>query len=133
MKPFPSLKGSFPQPFKGNEIWYSNLAGLKTNRDRLLAGLKDQEEHICSQKPNSMLIEYHLLDTNISYDLAKQIAESLIRCQEYIKKVAIIGLSIKGRWYLNWYLRLSGKKIAIPTKYFYNFDHTKNWLVGEKD
>lgn len=119
---------SLSLPYGGTELWYSCLDSLKDNYPVIKEKILKDERQICRPSSPSLIL-YHLYDTEITYELAQVIVDSLIRSRTYIQKLAIIGLSKEGKHNIKKYLQKSKLQLNITVKYFDDFEKAKEWLV----
>jgi len=123
-----NLRESFSLPFNKGDIWYSCLDGLKNDFPLIKEKMLKEEKLICRPSSSSFII-YHLYDTEINDDLAEIMINSLIHSQNYISKLAIVGLSKSSKAALNNYNKKARLQIDKPTKYFDDLQLAKEWLL----
>jgi hypothetical protein len=118
----------FSIPVYSGEIWISDLSGLGSDENTARKLLIESEAHI--RKPaNSLRVALDVFDTNLTGDLVRIMANSLISMQKNIKKLAIKGASRIGKFHLRRYLKRAN--VEIPIKYFEDYEELKKWLISE--
>ncbi|GIO31781.1 hypothetical protein J2TS6_29220 [Paenibacillus albilobatus] len=75
---------------------------------------------------------YHLDGTDVIYEVAEYIVESLIRTNQNIMKIAIVGATRSGKNNILKCLTNETARRSLGIKYFSSMDQAKDWLVSER-
>lgn len=125
----PDMRPSFLLPHNGSEIWIATLDnfGEQFNllHEKILA-----TEQLIGKPSRSGCILYHLEDTCVTPEVASLVINSLKRCSAYIRRLAFVGVTKKGRRTLLSHCRVLNLK--IQSEYFSSMDEAKNWLTRDQ-
>ncbi|UNK20713.1 hypothetical protein MNQ98_12155 [Paenibacillus sp. N3/727] len=126
----PDLRQSFLLSHRGGEIWISCIDNLDDDYS-LIKEKVLRTEQLISTPTHSSYVLYHLDGTDITFETAELIIDSLIRSQKFVSKLALVGVTRKGKANINKYVKSTGTDFKITSKYFSSMDIAKDWLVRE--
>jgi hypothetical protein len=124
----PIVRESFAMPFGGGKIFFAELDGLGENKALVMD--KFERDIKTLKKPSATsLAGLHLKDTTIDREMAQSMLRSLNGEGQHMKKVAVVGLTLRNR--LLW--RRLKRAMDPPARYvcgfFEDFEKAKIWLV----
>ncbi|MEC0373413.1 hypothetical protein [Paenibacillus chibensis] len=131
MTSVPDLRASFSLYHNGGEIWISCIDNLGTDMPLIKAKVKNNEDLMRTTNKQYRVL-YHLEGTDVLYEIAEYIAESLVRTKQNILKIAIVGATRSGRNHINKCLTNETARRSLGIKYFSSMDQAKDWLVSER-
>lgn len=129
-KRIPDLRKSFLLPHKGSEVWICCIDNLDDDINLIQEKVSSTEKLITNSIRSSSVL-YHLDGTDISPETVKIIIDSLMRSQRKIRRLALMGLTRKGRALVNRYIKSADVNFVFAFKYFDSLDLAKDWLVRE--
>ncbi|OPA73673.1 hypothetical protein BVG16_26600 [Paenibacillus selenitireducens] len=125
----PDLRPSFLLYHNGGEVLISCIDNLGSDIKLIKEKVNNNENLM--RMPNKLYrVLYHLDGTDVTNEIAEYIMESLIRSQQNICKIAIVGTTKSEKKNLNKWKSNFGCSLGI--NYFSSMDHAKDWLVSER-
>lgn len=118
----------FPYYYKGGEI-HCLKYGNKYKNEVALFDLMRREEDFIKQKNKKLKIWVDLYKTSITERVLEELVQHLVRMDDYINKLSIVGLSGLNRWRLKRSMKKAGIKLHIS--YYSDPEDAKTWLVSE--
>lgn len=115
------------QEYKGKPIFYQDFSGQLYNSAAVIAELKEVQEIVVSQPPNSVLVLTDLRDTQVGGDLLSAMNAASTRTKDHVRKTAVLGVTGVKRTLGDMLSRLTGQ----PLMYFDNEIDAREWLVQE--
>jgi len=116
---------------QGGQIWILCLDNLNDNSELIKKQILDNERLI-SQHDRSYRVLYHLDGTEVSNDIAIVMIDSLIRARKYVNKLAIVGVTSKGKESIKRCLSTSEADLNMAFKYYSDMEMAKDWLISER-
>ncbi|KOR90311.1 hypothetical protein [Paenibacillus solani] len=131
IKSVPDLRTSFSLYHNGGEVWISCIDNLGKDMQLIKEKVKNNEDSMRSTNKQHRVL-YHLDGTDVIYEIAEYIIESLMRTKHNISKIAIVGATRSGKNNINKSLSNETARRSLGIKYFSSMDQAKDWLVSER-
>lgn len=128
---FPDLRPSTTFPYRGGEFWIGRLGNFGRDTELLMAKIAETER-LLSRPSSPSVVVFDLMDTKVTYEIARVLIDSLLRLQPRLKKIAFVGVSWSGKMNLKRYLTQSGLRLDIPFKYLSGLENAKEWLFKHR-
>jgi hypothetical protein len=127
----PDLRPSFLLYHNGGEVWISCIDNL--GDDMKLIKEKIYNNELSLMIPNKHYrVLYHLDGTEVTYDVAEYMMDSLVRSRKNIIKIAIVGTTRKGKYIIERCMNNAAVGQSLGINYFSSMDQAKDWLISEK-
>ncbi|MGG3280094.1 hypothetical protein [Paenibacillus solani] len=131
IKSVPDLRASFSLYHNGGEVWISCIDNLGSDVQLIKEKVKKNEDLMRTTNKQYRVL-YHLDGTDVIYEIADYIMESLVRTKQNILKIAIVGTTRSGKNNINKCLTHESTRRSLGIKYFSSMDQAKDWLVSER-
>lgn len=116
--------------FQNCELYICHADGYKTNTRALLNRISEIEVIFLSKPSHAKFrVWYNLDENNLNKQMLQLIAESILRFQLHIHKIAFIGLRTTEIWLIENTLKQFLKETSLCRKYFSDADVAKGWLI----
>ena len=112
----------------GGEYLSLNLSGLG-GREHEVDDILREAETVLHRPSANKNIGFHVYGTRVNARVAEQFADWLSAVDGLAYRVAVIGLTLRGRLALA--RKTAGKKYGFGLKRFSSIDASKDWLVGK--
>jgi hypothetical protein len=121
-------KKSFALFYNGGEIWCEHLDSLGDNRHLVHKKFKQDLEEVKKVSTPSYII-VNLDETLVDREILETILYSYRDIEKDIKKVVIVGLSVRNKRLMNKIVKESEKEILYIVTCVNDFEKAKEWLV----
>ncbi|GGF61136.1 hypothetical protein GCM10010912_02930 [Paenibacillus albidus] len=121
----------YPYAYKGGEIHCLKYGSFFDKHEALYALMKAEEDFIISTN-RKLRIWVDFYETRLTDQIWIEFMESMNRLKDHIRKLAIVGFSIRQKWSLRKVCRQLNVKSNLPIiKFFDDPEDAKAWLVSE--
>ena len=126
----PHLRNPLSLTYKGGVIlslFLDNLANdTKLIQERIL-----KNEELSNRPSMPAFVTYELIDTEISYEIAEFLIDSIMRMSKNISKLAFIGTTRRGMKKIKKCLAKKGQDSNFAINYFAGYEPAKEWLLPD--
>ena len=120
----------FPYYYKGGALFGLHYGSFFKDEEALLARMRAEEEFITNSiRQTPLWIDFY--ETMLPDKVLNEFSSSILRLQDHITKLAIVGCSFKDKRRLMKLGKKSGWKFPMPVKFFSDPEDAKTWLMSE--
>ncbi len=122
------VRESFAMFYGGGEIFFIQLDGLHQHKALVMEKFaRDMEALAKPSAPSQTAV--HLKDTMLDKEMALSILRQMNSPGQHQKKVAVVGLNLRGRRLFQRLLRDMDPPARFVCEFFADYEQAKMWLV----
>jgi hypothetical protein len=115
-------------PYKGGEILCLFLDNF-TNHTELMKETILKNEKLSHRWSMPFFVVYELTDTEVTFEIAEFLIDSIMRMGKNIGKLAFVGTTRQGRKHLTKCLAKYRNDLNFAVNYFYGHEPAKEWFI----